>query len=204
MRSIAMSYRKKRPSSLNVYNIFNQLYFKYFEDTFIRKANKVKSERTYRYLESFITNKYSDKFGSLDNLKKYIIWVFQNKGKVPVVTLHCYLDEWENTNEDDIKSFSIEISTYIREDKKLHSWEDYITAKHTFYPPILEHYMNGKKEVPFELILYLDILNSSKKHKKVIKSLFSKEIYNKSEHEKRLDKNKRFIENEIEEIKDMI
>lgn len=198
-----MSYRKKIPSSLTLYNIFNQLYFKYFDDIFIRRANKVTNVKVERYLDRFASNVYSNKFGSTEKLKKYIIWVFQNKGKVPVVCLHQYLDEWKEVNVDNVKSFSIEVADYIREDKKLNSWNDYITAKHSFYPPIVEHYMNDKNEVPFELILYLKILETSK-HKKILKSMFSKEIYSKSDYEKKLKKNTKFIENEIVQIKGLI
>lgn len=195
-------YRKKVPSPLFLYNTYNQLYRKYFYNQFIRSGKKIGNPHAERILKGFTTN-YWNHIKTIDRYKKYVMWIFQEHGKVSIMSIHRYVEGWEETESADMNPFANKMAKYIR-DHKLKTFKEYIKPRKNTYPYIIQHYV-GMREFPFEAILYLGVMDKiDKNHIKILKALLAKELYNKKQHAQRLEENKVFIDNEINRIVKLI
>lgn len=192
--------RKQIPSPVLVYNIFNQIHMRYFSNTFIRGGKIIKNAGTEKYLTFFVENHYRD-FRDLKDLKHYILWMFQEKGRVPINVLHRYIGEWKKRSVVDMSTFAVEVAQYINENGL--SWASYIATREYSYPHIIEHYI-GQQNIPFELIVHLRIpekVNDAKKM--LLRGLLNKEFYDMARYVEKAEKNKNFIAREIERTKSL-
>lgn len=202
MNSPNSEYHKQVPSPLYLYNTYNKLYRQYFYNQFIRSGKKINNPHAERYLKNFTSN-YWNQIKTFDRYQKYVMWCFQEHGKIAIMSIHKYIDGWKESESTDMNPFANKMAKYIR-DHKIKSWKEYIAPKKHSYPYIIQHYI-GNKEFPYEAILYLKVVDHIDRNKmKIFKALLAKEIYNKKQHEKRLEENKVFIQNEIERIVKLI
>lgn len=193
--------RKKIPSSLLVYNIFNKISQRYFSNIFIRSAKRIKNEGTEKYINFFIATHYGN-FQNFNELKRYILWLFQEKGKVHLNVLHIYIEEWKQFSSGKVSSFASEISQYMSNENL--AWSEYIAISNFTYPPIIQQYV-GEKNIPFEVIVYLRILDKMRgAPKNLVQTLLHKEIYNMKDHKKSVVKNKKFISNELLRLESLL
>lgn len=193
-----INYRKQTVSPLYVYNIFNNVYFQYFENHNVRHARKI-DPNVETYIASFISNNFYKFHSSISIFEDYLRWVFQQHGRVSIRMIHSFVDEWEKSNTNEVIPFSAEVVKYLRDNYI--SFEEYIAVQKSYFPTILQHYI-ADKSIPFELILYLGILDKvEKKNRATLKMLLSKEYYDMKKHEEKLNANKLFIEHELKNVK---
>ena len=193
--------RKKVPNPLRVYNLFNQIYYRYFSDINIRSGKQIKSVTTKDYLTFFVENHFK-KINTFDNLKHYILWTFKEKGKFPINHLHLYIEEWLRHESDDIIYFADAISAYLRNNDL--TIKEYLAPVPRYYPHIIQHYI-GQKNIPFEFILYTKVIDKiPKKQLTLLKVLLSDEFYDMDTHIKRMKKGKGYLSAEVERLKKLI
>lgn len=194
------SYRKKIVSPLMLYNIYIQTYNRYFHNfyTHVRKR-ELENKKIEEYFIHFSEFHYIKLDDNVDKLKKYILWLFSKYGKVPIFSLHAYINEYLKDCKKELSSFYYIIVKYIT-DNKISDWNSYIKGSDYNYPKILEHYIS-KKEFPFEFILYLKIFDSlNPKQRKIMKVLLRNEFVNLDERLRIIDDHKDFFDYELEQI----
>lgn len=195
------SLRKKVPNPLRIYNLFNQIYYRYFSNINIRSGKQIKSISTEEYLTFFVENHYK-KLKTFDNIKNYILWVFKEKGKIPITHIHLYIDDWLNHESDDIMYFADAVSGYLRDNDM--TLKEYLAPVPRYYPHIIQHYI-GQKTIPFEFILYTKVIDKiPKKQLNLLKVLLSDEFYDMDMHVKRMKKRKGYLSAEVERLKKLI
>ena len=194
-------YRKKTVAPLYLYNIFNQLYFKYFEGHPIRGAKRLPSSEMESYLTWFITTHYPK---VKNQLKDYIIWCFQQHGRFRIKLLHRFIDSYDGTKPSaEIQPFANKIAKYMR-DNYISSWEAYIAPRPNFFPIIFQHYV-ASKDFPFEVLLHLGIFDSIPASRKdMAKAMLRTEFYEIDQHTKKAEKHRVFIGLELDRIKNLI
>ena len=195
------NYRKKIPNPLRIYNLFNQIYYRYFSDINIRSGKQIKSIHTKEYLTFFVENHYK-KLKTFDAIKHYILWAFKEKGKFPINHLHIYIDEWLKHESDDIIYFADAISAYLRNNDL--TFKEYLSPVPRYYPHIIQHYI-GQKNIPFEFILYTKVMDKiPKKQLTLLKVLLSDEFYELGMYKERMKKRKGYLSAEVERLKKLI
>ena len=193
--------RKKVPSPLRVYNLFNRIYYRYFSDIDIRGGKNIKSISVETYLSSFITKHYH-KIKTIDDLKQYILWVFRENGKIPITHLHHYIDGWKKDQSGDIKMFAESVVNYLKSNKM--TLGEYVAPVRQYFPHIIQHYV-GQKAIPFEFVIYTKaIQNVDKKNLDMLKVLLKDEFSEMDKHIKNAKKNKNFIKIEVTRIKELL
>lgn len=193
--------RRQTPSPILLYNIFNQTYFRYFYGHYVKYTNHIDNHLYYSTLQNFIDNSFYKLSFSADKYEKYLLWVFFKHGKITILSLATFLEEYlkESKKDIDIKPFSVVISKYIR-DEKINSWKEYLLPKNGFYPKIIQHYMRDKS-FPFEFILFLKVIdNVPERQRKMLKTIFRDELYNLKEKKELVEKNKHFFIEEMKKI----
>ena len=195
--------RNKVPSTILLYNIFNQTYFRYFYGHYVKFTNHVDSQQ-HNHLQNFIDNNFDKLSFSIDKYEKYLLWLFSKYGKLPIQSAFGHLEEYlkEEEKKLDISPFSGIITKYIREEK-INNWKEYLLSQGNFYPKIIQHYMRDKN-FPFEFILFLKILDRvPDRQKKMLKTIFRNEMYNMKEKLNLVDKNKYFFAEELKKINEV-
>lgn len=193
--------RKKVLSPLRVYNLFNQIYYRYFSDIRIRSGKQIKSITIEEYLTFFVENHYK-KIKTFDGLKHYILWMFKEKGKLPINHLHRYIDEWLKHESDDIIYFADAVSAYLRANDM--TLKEYLAPVYRYYPHIIQHYI-GQKNIPFEFILYTKVMDKiPKKQLTLLKVLLTDEFYELDMYRDRMKKRKGYLKAEVERLKKLI
>lgn len=190
--------RNKVPSTLLLYNKFNQTYYRYFYGHYVKHINHVKNEP---YLQNFIDNQFHKLSYSIDKFEEYILWLFSKYGKLPINSAFIYLDEYlkENNKFIDNVPFSVIITKYIREEG-IKTWKEYLLPQNGFYPKIIQHYMRDKS-FPFDFILFLKIIDRlPERQQKMLKAMFRNELYNLKDRMNIIEKNKHFYTEEIRKI----
>ena len=192
--------RNKAPSTVFLYNTFNQTYFRYFYGHYVKYTNQIESQH-HNFLQNFTDNHFSKLSFSIDKYEKYLLWLFSKYGKLPMLSAFSHIEEYlkEEEKKLDIVPFSVIITKYIR-DEKIGSWKEYLLPQNGFYPKIVQHYMRDKS-FPFELILFLKIMDRvPDRQKKMLKTIFRSEMYNLKEKLDLVEKNKGFFTEEIKKI----
>lgn len=192
--------RNRIPSTVFLYNIFNQTYFRYFYGHYVKYTNQIGTQNN-NSLQNFIDNHFNKLSFSKNKYEKYLLWLFSKYGKLPIVTAFSHIDEYlkEEDKKLDIIPFSAIITKYIR-DEKINNWKEYLLPQGGFYPKIIQHYMRDRS-FPFEFILFLKILDRvPDKQKKMLKTIFRSEMYNLNEKLLFVEKNKHFFTEEIKKI----
>ena len=195
--------RLKTSSTVALYNIFNQTYFRYFYGHYVKYTNQIDIQ-PHNFLQNFIDNNYHKLSYSIDKYENYLLWLFSKYGKLPIISAFSHIDEYLKIEEKklDISPFSVIISKYIR-DEKIKSWKEYILPKGNFYPKIIQHYMRDKN-FPFEFILFMKVIDRvPDKQKKMMKTLFRNEMYNLKEKMELVEKNKHFLTEEVKKINEV-
>ena len=108
------NYRKQVVVPLYVYNLFNQLYFKYFENHGIRWSKKELDPRTDQYLANFISKYWTNKLSeSKEKFERYLLWCFREYGKIPVILLHSHIDDWIDDTSNTLHPIAAKVSKYL-------------------------------------------------------------------------------------------
>jgi len=133
----------------------------------------------------------------LNIFSEYVIYCFRTGGFIPLFHLHKYIDSWEREKSIILTSvFATNIISYM-ERNYIKTWGYYITNPKNYYAPVIQQYI-AFRDVPFELLLYLNVLNTvEKKCDNLLKTLLVKEYREIDNFQKRVNNNKLFIANEI-------
>lgn len=194
-------YRKITISPIYIYNIFLNTYYRYFENRYNRQTKKIE-ESLESFLKWFISTYYYKFKEDKEEFENYLFWIFQTYGKISIRQIHKYIELWEKSKSLEEEPFSLKISKYLRDNYI--TWNNYIKPKKGYFPIILQHYISDRN-FPFELLLYLNILDKvENKNKNILKMLISKELYDIKKYKIKAEANEKFIQNEIENIKNSI
>jgi hypothetical protein len=140
---------------------------------------------------------------SIEGFKNYVTWCFSKHDKVPIFSLHNYIDNYLKDGTIELSSFWFRVCEYIKKNK-IATWEDYIKGSTCRYPKIIEHYLSSK-EIPFEFILYLKVLDTlTPMQKKCMKVILRVELMNLDKKLIYIEKNSIFFKSELEQINDCL
>jgi len=195
-----MTYRKQVFDPLTFYNSYIQIYNKYFHNfyTHIRKK-ELDNKRIEEYLINFSETHFHKLKDSMEEFRKYLTWCFSKYDKVSILCLHKYIDDYLKEGTIELNSFWFKVRDYMKK-KELKTWNEYIEGTPSRYPRILEHYISTK-EIPFEFILYLKVLDTlTPMQKKCMKVILRMELLDLDKKLIFIDKNTIFFKYELEQI----
>jgi hypothetical protein len=150
------------------------------------------------FLEHFVQNDFEKLHFSLSEFEKYLLWMFSKHGTRPIQLIGAYLNEYEKEQKDEteLKPFSVQMSKYIR-DHNIKSWWEYVAPQGSAYPKIIQHYLKDK-DFPFEFLLFLKVFDKVPAlQKKMLKSIFGKELYNLQERMEVVNRNIEFFREQM-------
>jgi len=194
--------RRQVPSALQVYNKFMVVYFKYFHGHAIKPGKHIPEQFVYS-LDAFVQKEFEKLECDLKKFEAYLIWVFSTHGSKYITDIPRYIDDYlkDQNKSANLKPFSVQMSKYIR-DNKVKSWEEYTSTKGTGYPIIIQHYLKDR-DFPFEFLLFLKVFDKIPDlQKKMLKSVFGKEMYNLKERTELAKKNIAFFREQMIVVND--
>lgn len=199
----------RKQSKFNTISIF-RLYYKVkgkynpndYANFLARNAKKINDINVIKQIDSFIEiNKYTN-FNSILEIEEYFTFCFMKNLPLYFFNLNQYIDDWKKYKLTDTKQelkyiFSDKIIDYLKKHKL--TFKEYLKPQKGYIPRILQHYLMNK-EIPFEVILYLKVLDHCELDKKKLKLLLSSEIYEMNLYEKRLERLIPLIQSELKII----
>lgn len=194
------TYRKQVVKPLVLYNIYIQTYNRYFNNFFTPTRKKeLNNTKIEDYFINFADSGYLKLGESQSKMKEFILWLFAKHGRIPIFNIHCYVDEYLKESKNTLDSFYFNIVDYLNRNKII-GWDSYIRGTRNTFPKIIEHY-TSTKDFPFDFIVYLKVLDSLTEHqKKIAKMLLRKDLMTLDKASKRVEENKDFFRNELEQI----
>lgn len=198
--------RKRGIVPLSVFRIYYKVLSKYSSTPYYyqlsQKAKEIKKSIEIS-IEKFLTKHQYNTFNdSLTEIENYFEFCISKNYEIYFHNLDLYIEKWKKSNicesSEEIKYvFASKIQHFL----KIHniSFKDYIKKHEKYIPPILQHYI-ASYEIPFEVILYLKILDKCDIDKKKLRMLLHKEFTEMSEYNRRLKKLKPLIESELRRV----
>lgn len=139
---------------------------------------------------------------SMTEIENYFKYCFANDYSIYFNNLGAYIGQWSKDKLSD-KGFEVK---YVFSDKIIKylkqyniSIKQYLEPQKKYIPRILQHYI-ANKEVPFEVILYLKILDRCDIDKKRLKMLLHTEFMQMKEFETKLPKLENHIKEELRRV----
>lgn len=199
---------RRKVSSLNTLSVFKTYYKvlgKYYpEKSFpLSKVIKIRNPLIEKQIELFLEQyKYSAFSDRLSELEDYTDFCIRKKYAIYFHNYDVWIEEWKkerlHTTKDELKYLCSEkIQRYLRDNSI--TFKEYIEKKKFYIPIILQHYL-VTKELPFELILFLKIIEKCDINKKKLKVMLYREFMELHIYEKRLEKLKELFMGEIKKI----
>jgi hypothetical protein len=165
------------------------------------KTKKIGDKAIEKQIEHFLEkNRYEIFNNSLSKIENYFDFCFSNNKELYFYNLSEYIKDWQQYNlegqlyEQEIK-FADEVFQYLLTFNL--TFETYITCNKNKLPVIIQHYISTRK-IPFELLLYLNILEDCKYNKKRLKVLLAREYVDMKKHKSNLKKLEPLLKEELE------
>jgi len=180
-----MVRRKVGITTLSIFKLYHKVLATYEEVEYAMflayKAKKINDKRVERAIQSFLSNHLTESFNnSLVKIEKYFSYCFENNKNLYFFNLGAFVEEWKKFNASGNRIstkflFFNTICTYLKDNNI--SIEEYIKKRKNYIPVILQHYI-ATKNIPFELLITLKILEKCDIDKNKLKMLIKNEIYN--------------------------
>lgn len=198
--------RQSGIGSVSIYKIYYKVLSKYKDVPYGFKL---------AYKTTKIDEKYSELIGKfwdehskegfqnkLTEVESYFEFCFEHDYSIYFHNLGQYIDLWKTDRLTDSSSetkylFAQRVLTYLK-DRNL-TFKQYIEKQKNYIPIMLQHYLSSK-DIPFEAILYLKILERVDMDKKKLRILLHREFIEMEKYKARTKKLNTLFEGEIRRI----
>lgn len=198
--------RKSGIGPVSIYKIYYKVLSKYKDIPYGFKLAYKTTKIDEKYSE--LIGKFWDEYGEekfnkqLTQVEDYFEFCFEQSYSIYFHNLGQYIDLWKKDRLTDSSSetkylFAQKVLTYLKE-RNL-TFKQYIEKQKNYIPIMLQHYLSSK-EIPFEVILYLKVLDRVDMDKKKLKILLHREFIEMEKYKARAKKLNTLFEGEIKRI----
>ena len=202
-----MVKRKQGISAVSVFCLYYKTSSQYSPSDYShfawKRTKEIKDKNVERQIEIFLSNYKEAIFSnSLSEIEDYFQYCFLNKKQLYFFNLSEHIESWKKHEiknpKDELKYvFADKVINYLEENNL--DFLNYLKCQKNYIPKILQHYL-AIKEIPFEVLLYLKIFDKCQLDKRKLKMMLSKEFYDMKDYEKKLERLKPLISNELKKI----
>lgn len=201
--------RKQSIGALGIFKLYYKVLSQYKSGDsayFISiKATKISDLSVENAINGFLSQHRFTFDDSVKQIEDYFNFCFSNNFPIYFFNLDNFIEEWKKHKLTDVKSelkylFAEKIRAYLQENNL--SFKEYISPQKRYIPKILQHYITSK-EIPFEIIIYMRILDKCDIDKRKLKILLHREFVKMKEYEERLKKLKPLIDSELKKVVDI-